>query len=144
MRSASGPVPISPRPEAVAREGRPIVATVTAPSRESLVEAVAAVQAAAGTMHQLLGVDHPAAEHFELLASEIRANVLGPPEDEWKPDHPTVVEIVARADEIEADALEVSSVNKRVALLRLRAADYREKGTTDLDFHTGEPMGGEW
>jgi hypothetical protein len=120
------------------------VATVTAPSRESLVEAVAAVEAAAGTMFQLLGAEHPAAELFDNLARELRADVLGgPPESEWTPDHPVVVEITARASEIEADALEAASANERVALLRLRAADYREQGTVNLMFSTGEP-GGEW
>ena len=125
------------------REGRATVPTTTAPPRESLVEAVATIEAAGDVFYELLGADDAIAEHFATIARRLRVELLdGPTEDEWTEDHPLVVEIMARSSEIEADALEArfSGAYDRIPTLRARAADYREQGTVDLNFHTGERM----
>ena len=116
--------------------------TTTAPPREGLIEAVAAVDAASGVLRELLGDDTPAAEFFEELAARLRTDVLGgPTDDEWTEDNSLVVELTARSNELEADALELGqSATDRVAVLRSRAADYREHGTIDFMFWTGEKV----
>ena len=119
------------------------MATMTAPPRERIVEAVAALDAAGMTLFQILGADHPAGEHFIEKSVQLRVDPLGgPTEEDWEPSDPTVVAVEARSNEIEADALELISHNERIVLLRERAADYREQGTTMLNFHTGEKV--EW
>jgi hypothetical protein len=116
------------------------VTTTTAPTREVLVEAVAAVDAAASVLRELVGDEDEHAEFFDELARRLKVEVLaGPPNDEWTPDHPVVVEVEARSNELEADALERGrGALDRVPVLRARAADYREQGTTDIMFWTGE------
>ena len=126
---------------AIPDEGGMPTATTTAPPHEVLVEAVAAVDAAAGVFYELLGADDATATYYEGIARRLRVELLGgPTEDEWTEDHPLIVEIMARSAEIEADALEqgFSGTIDRVSVLRARATDYREQGTTDIMFWTGE------
>lgn len=120
-------------------------ATTLAPTREQLIEAIAALRAARDTFHVLLEPDSAAGEFFGEIAHRLQDEFFGEEHvecsegDEWMCD-PVEVELHARETEIEADALEYvqqyQALGDRIRTLRAMAPRYRELETIDLQFST--------
>jgi hypothetical protein len=116
--------------------------TATAPSAtsEQLIEALAAIHAAASTFHVIHEPDSPAGEFFSGLELRLREEIFGqgPAEgDEWTHD-PLEVAIEARSYEFEADALERveahEPLGERIRTLRAMGPRVRTLGSTAVMF----------
>lgn len=109
-----------------------MIETVNVPW-DTAVELLAIIDAAADATREVLGPNHPLVEFFEERRNEdLTKAVLGPystgKDDPWQSDR-HVVDIHARAAEIQADALERCSFSGLVPRLRREAVEYRERGT---------------
>jgi hypothetical protein len=98
--------------------------TTSAPTREQLLKAIAALRAAGSTFHVLLEPDSAAGEFFQDIAHRLQDEFFGEQHiagDEWMRD-PIEVDFAARSAELEADALEHvqqhQALGERVRTLR--------------------------
>ncbi len=109
----------------------------SAPTREQLIDAVAALKAAGDTLCVLHEPDSGAGEFFGQIAERLQEELLGYElvgDDTWMED-PLEVEIYSRAAELEAAALEQTApLAERITTLRLMAPRYRTFGTINIRF----------
>jgi len=120
------------------------VTTATAPlaTREQLIEALAALHAAANTFHEIHETDSPAGEFFSGIEQRLRKEIFGDEvsdleDGEWS-QNPLEVAIHARSYELEADVLEEvqrhAPLGDRIRILRAMGPRCRALGSTAVMF----------